>query len=460
MMPLMRDNTTIGVGLIGCGTVGQGVVRLLEQQGDLYARRLGRSLVLRRVLVRDPEKSGRTDLLDRSLMTADPEAFASTADMPIVVEVAGGLVPVGSYVHEALAAGKHVVTANKSLLAARGAELFALARRHNVSIAFEASCGGGIPIVNALLFGISSNRVDAMYGILNGTCNYILTEMTRSGTPYGEALGQAQEMGFAEADPTLDVSGRDAAEKLAILTSLAFGAQTDPADVACEGIDKLELDDIRFGAELGYEIKLLGIAERGRGEAPGSGPGPGPGPVGPESSVSMRVHPCFVPKQVPLAQVHGTFNALAVYGHALGYCMYLGRGAGQMPTASAVVADLLNVASGWYPQAFSHLTQWPDQHGPAELIASDDLVSRFYLRFSARDEPGVVARVSKVLGDAGISLGALLQHEVAAGQFVPLVIITHEAHQGALIGALAAIEKLPVIEGTPVCLRSVDMPEG
>ena len=448
----MDHESSIGVGLIGCGTVGSGVARLLSEERESYARRLGRPVGLRRVLVRDVNKRERSRHVDAALLTDDLSAFLDTPDMPIVIEVAGGRDPIGDHVRRALTAGKHVVTANKSLLAAEGVELFALARRQNVCIAFEASCGGGIPIVTTLQFGLSANRFQALYGILNGTCNYILTEMTQGGKTYAQALEEAQQEGFAEADPTLDISGQDAAEKLAILASLAFGVQVEPGMVGCEGIDRLDLVDIRFGRELGYEIKLLAIAER----CPVSSQ--------PEAesleALSVRVDPCFIHAEQPMAQIHGSFNALASYGHAVGYTMHLGRGAGQMPTASAVVADLLNVASGWYPESFARLALWPDQHGPPNLMQGDDVESRFYLRFSAKDEPGVIAQVGRILGDANISMRAMLQHEIAAGQFVPIVIVTHGARRGAVTQALDDITELDVIEGTPICIPIVDMPEG
>ena len=433
----------IGIGLIGCGTVGNGVAQLLAENADLYRQRLGRALVLRRVLVRDATVE-RHEAVDRQLITDDPNRFFATDDMPIVVEVAGGVDVIADYVARALSLAKHVVTANKSLLAAQGPQLFDLASQHQASIAFEASCGGGIPIVTALQFGLMANRIEALYGILNGTCNYILTEMTRAGKTYSRALAEAQEAGFAEADPTLDVSGEDAAQKLAVLASLAFGIQVTIDNVWFDGIDGLDLADLRFAAELDYDIKLLAIAERS--------------PAGTQR-LSLRVHPCFVHANSPLAQVHGPFNALSIYGHATGHTMYYGRGAGRMPTASAVVSDVINVASTWYPKAFSAMNLWCNGQNAAELEDADDLMSRFYLRMSALDKPGVVAQVSRILGDAEISLSALLQHEVAADQFVPVVIVTHQARQGAVMGALNAIEQLESIQGPPVCIRIADLPE-
>jgi len=433
---------TIHVGMIGCGTVGSGVARLLREEAPLYEQRLGAAVRLSRVLVRDAGKD-RPALGDATLLTDDADAFFATEKMDIVVEVAGSVKVLG-LVRRAIEAGKHVVTANKSLLAAHGAELFALARQHGVSIAFEASCGGGIPIITAMKFGLMANRVQALYGILNGTCNYILTEMTQKGKDYATALREAQDAGYAEADPYMDVSGRDAAEKLAILASLAFGMRVSGDNVWSEGIEALEPTDFQFAAELGYRVKLLAIGEqRDDGQV---------------ATASLRVHPCFVHDTTPLAQVSGSFNALSVYGHAAGHTMYYGRGAGQMPTASAVVSDLLNVASGWYAKAFAEMNLWCDRHAPVRLVDADELVSRFYIRVNALDEPGVLATITSILGEAGISLASFLQHESAAGQFVSVVFTTHEARQGAVRSALAAIDKSDRIQGKPVWVRIVDLP--
>ena len=333
---MTANDGSIGIGMIGCGTVGGGVARLLCDQADLYTRRLGRPLELRRVLVRDVNKADREPSVPRDVLTDDADAFFDTPNMSIVVEVAGGTGPAAQFVRRAIESGRHVVTANKSLLADQGPDLFALARQHNVAVAFEASCGGGIPIVTALKFGLMANRIDAMYGILNGTCNYILTQMTQQGETYSDALRDAQRLGYAEADPTLDVSGRDAAEKLAILASLAFGVRVHASQVWSEGIDTLDLDDIRFGAELGYDIKLLAIGERvpsrkvtshksesRKSESHKSQVGDAESEglatcdfSTCDSSVSLRVHPCFIARSEPLAQVHGSFNALSVFGHA------------------------------------------------------------------------------------------------------------------------------------------------
>ncbi len=439
-----QGSPSIGVGMIGCGTVGTGVATLLSQQAELYAQRLGKPVEIRRVLVRDPAKPAAQACLPPDRFTKDPDAFFNTDDMPIVIEVAGGIDPVAAYVRRALTMGKHVITANKSLLAEQGPDLFALAHQNNASIAFEASCGGGIPIITALQFGLMANRIDALYGILNGTSNFILTAMTQDGRPYADALRDAQAKGFAEANPIMDVSGQDAGQKLAVLASLAFGTRVSGDQVACDGIDTLDSADIRFGAEMGYDIKLLAIAQRS-----GSGASQG---------ISLSVEPCFVHEDTPMAQVHGSFNALSVYGHAVGHTMYYGPGAGGLPTASAVVSDLLNTASGWYPQAFAAMRLWADQHQPATVVGPDAMESRFYLRLNAKDAPGVMAKIAKVLGDAGISLSGLHQHEAAAGQFVPVVITTHEAHRSAVRQSIDQIENLDVIDGRPVCIRIADLP--
>jgi len=427
--------------MIGLGTVGGGVAKLLREECDLYTQRTGKRVELRRVVVRDTAKARQSGLVDPVIVSDDIATLLSD-EIDVVVEVAGGVDPVGGMVERVLAAGKHVVTANKSLLAAKGPELFAMARQNNVSIAFEASCGGGIPCVTALCCGLMANRIDGLFGILNGTCNYILTEMTRHGKTYAAALKEAQDKGYAEADPTLDVNGADAAQKLAILASLAFGVKIAGSDVPTIGIDKLELKDIRFAAELGYDIKLLAAAERWPGE----------------QWVNVEVQPCFIKKDELLAQVIGPFNALSVHGHAVGHTMFYGQGAGQMPTASAVVSDLLGVVSGWYPAAFNGLKLTPDLSEPAPLLDQADTESPYYLRMETLDVPGVMAQVTRILGDQQISLSAVLQHESRAGEVVSLVVTTHRARRGDVQAAAAKIAGLEPIRGQPVVIRVIEMP--
>jgi homoserine dehydrogenase len=427
---------TFGITLLGCGVVGSGVARILAEQRDLIARRTGLAFDLRHVVVRDPSQS-RGPLP----LTTDARAAIDDPAVDIVVELVGGITNAADFVARALGLGKPVVTANKSLLAARGRELFALAKKNDTSIAFEASCGGGIPIIGALSQGLIANEISALVGIVNGTCNVILTRMTVNGWTYDKALAEAQERGFAEADPTMDVSGRDTAQQLAILASLAFNANVAESDIHIEGIDTLDPQDIKFARELGYVIKLLAIAERA-GDA-----------------ISLRVHPTLVHADDVLADVSGSFNAISVYGHALGHCLFYGRGAGQMPTASAVVSDIIQTALGTAGQSFKQLRIFPDATPPAKVLPFADLQSRYYLRVLAKDSPGVMAQVAAVLGKYQVSISAILQHESAENNHVPIVITTHLAREGALQQAIAEINGLPVIQPPAACLRIIDQPK-
>ncbi|HZL33769.1 MAG TPA: homoserine dehydrogenase [Tepidisphaeraceae bacterium] len=430
--------TTCGICLLGHGVVGSGVVKILAGQADLLRRRAGVQFEIRHVVVRDAGKHAGHGALP---ITADANAAIDDPNVQVVVELIGGTTLAGALVERALKLGKPVVTANKSLLAERGPELFALARKHDTCIAFEASCGGGIPIIDALQRGLIANRIDALVGIVNGTCNVILTRMTRNGWSYEQALAEAQKLGFAEADPTLDVSGRDAAQKLAILAGLAFNAKVCERDLHVEGIDTLEPTDIRYADELGYVIKLLAIGERDG-----------------DGRLALRVHPTLVHKDDLLAEVSGSFNAISIYGHALGHALFYGRGAGQLPTASAVVADLVGIATGVIPLAFQRLNIFPDSALPARVLPIEELRSRYYLRLTARDLPGVMSEITHALGQQGISLSAIRQHE-GNSQFVPVVVTTHIAQEGALRAALRAIDALPTIQGPTVCLRVIDQPK-
>jgi len=342
-----------------------------------------------------------------------------------------------------LAAGKHVVTANKALLAEHGAELFAAARKAKKCIAFEASCAGGIPIVLALRTGLAANRINAIYGILNGTCNYILTNMTKNNLDFGEALSQAQEKGYAEADPTLDINGADSAHKLAILAGLAFGCEIKLEDISIEGIEGISIDDIRNGQEMGYVLKLLAIGERDD-----------------QGRISLRVHPAFLHSDNPLARVEGPFNAISVFAHAVGHTMYYGRGAGMMPTASAVVADIIETATGNSKRVFDNLLLLP--RAKTEPLINDigSLNSRFYIRIMAKDQPGVFAKYGRILGDHRISISGALQHEGSGpDNTVPVVITTHPTKQENMSAALEELGRLEVVGGKPVCIRIVDIPE-
>jgi homoserine dehydrogenase len=436
----------VGIAFLGGGVVGSGVIKILAEQRELLRRRTGLTFDIRHVVVRDAKKHA--ELHANLPITTDAAKAIDDPKVEIVVELIGGTTTAGEWIERAIKHGKPVVTANKSLLAARGAELFNLAKKHDTAIAFEASCGGGIPIIDALSKGLIANRIDALVGIVNGTCNVILTRMTRNGWSYAKALEEAQKAGFAEADPTLDVSGRDAAQKLALLASLAFNARVLESDIHVEGVDKIQPADINFASELGYVIKLLAIAER-------------PSTLlrtGNHEQVVLRVHPTLVHKDDVLAEVSGSFNAISVYGHALGHALFYGRGAGQMPTASAVVADLVSVALGTTPLAFKQLKIFPDATSPANVLPIEELQSRYYIRLMARDVPGVMAEVTEALGRDKISLSAVLQRESDEGQYVPVVITTHMAREGAMRQALKAIDSLKTIQPPSVCLRIIDQP--
>src|SRR5256714_1773676 len=417
---------TIGITLLGCGTVGGGVVNVLMKQRALLRQRTGIDFVIKHVVVKSKEEypPNAAELP----MSLDANAAIDDPAGDIVVELIGGTGVAYTFVERALKLGKPVVTANKALLAAKGPELFKLAREKGTCIAFEASAGGGIPFIDVLQRGLIANRVDALLGIVNGTCNFILSQMSQKGWSYEQALKEAQAQGFAEANPTMDVSGRDSAQKLAILASLAFNVRIEEADIHLEGIDKLDGADIKFADELGYVVKLLAIAERT------------------SERISLRVHPTLVHKDDLLAQVSGSFNAISFYGHALGHALFYGRGAGRMPTASAVVSDVIGVALGTTAEQFKRLNVFFDQTPRAAVLPFDELRSRYYLRLSAKDQPGVLAQVTKVLGDQKISIASFVHHESSENSgAVPLVLATHLAQEGLIQAATKQSHALPPI---------------
>jgi homoserine dehydrogenase len=434
----MSQEQTTGVAVVGCGTVGGATATMLTRDVELISKRCGASIELRYIVDVDftcAEELG----LDTSLFCEDLDKVLSDDSVQVVAELVGGTTIAKTILEKALTAGKHVVTANKALLAHHGAELWALARSNNVCIAFEGSCAGGVPIIGALCGGLLGNRIDAIFGIVNGTCNYILTEMTTRGQSYSEALARAQGDGLAEADPTLDVAGIDSAHKIAILAALAFGRQIDFETIPTSGIDSLDTMDIRFGQELGYVVKLLAIAQR---QADG---------------LSLRVRPAFISKEHPLAWVSGPFNAVSVYGHATGHTMYYGRGAGGFPTASAVVADIAAIALGTAQRCSKVLGIWPDQARKANQLAIEAVRGRYYLRVMADDRPGVLARVAEILAEYDISICSVLQHESPhADAGVPVVITTYEATEGDVLAALQKIDALDVIKSKTTCIGIVD----
>ncbi len=418
-----------GVALIGCGTVGSGVAKLLLEHPERLAARAGRPLQLRRVVVRDPDKY-RPVAIPLELLTTDLEVVIRDPQVQIAVELVGGIDWARQAVLRLLAAGKDVVTANKALLATHGVEVFDAARRHNRAIAFEASVAGGIPIIRALTESLAANQILSLQGILNGTCNFILTGMTEQGLSYAEALAMAQQLGYAESDPTLDVDGTDAAHKLAILAQIAFGMAAPLSAIERRGITQVEPIDIRFAGELGYTIKLL--AETWLHE----------------DQVALHVSPVLLRRHSPLAQVRGAYNAIRVVGDAVGDTLYYGKGAGQMPTASAVAADLIDLAIGRTQRTFQTLRLWSGD-GPVLKVRSPGTVrSRFYLRLVVNDRPGALAEVAGVLAEHHISIASVIQHETpddTEGQRVQLVIMTHTAASGSFRTACARLDHLACV---------------
>jgi homoserine dehydrogenase len=422
------------IALIGCGTVGSGVVRLLLEHRDRLTARAGRPLVLRRVVVRNLSKL-RPACLPRELLTTDLRQVIADPAVHAAVEVVGGTDWARQAVVDLLAAGKHVVTANKALLAQHGEQVFEAARRHNRAVAFEASVAGGIPIIAALAQSLAANQIVALQGILNGTSNFILTGMSECGHSYAQALAAAQERGYAEADPTLDVDGTDAAHKLAILAQIAFGVTVPAGAIEHRGIAGLHTMDIRYARELGYTIKLLAEAWLI------------------EHQLALHVSPVLLRHQAPLALVRGAYNAVHVVGDAVGDTLYYGQGAGQMPTASAVVADLIDLAVGRAQRTFQTLRLWSGNGGAITLRPSATVRSRFYLRLLVADRPGVLAEVAHVLAEHHISISSVIQHEAPEeeeGRTVILVIMTHTALTGHFRSAVSEIDRLESVAAPSV----------
>ncbi len=428
----------LGVGLLGLGTVGQGVVRILEDRAADIEARLGRRLSVVAALVRDPSKS-RERVPEHVRVTTDPISVLTDPAVDIVMEVMGGIEPAGKLIRQALRMGKHVITANKALLADHGLEIFQAAREADRAVCFEAAVGGGIPIIQALRVGLAANRIVAISAILNGTCNFILTAMTRAGRDYGEVLAEAQKLGYAEADPTLDVDGTDTAHKLAVLVQVAFGRKVTTAEISRRGIDRLEAADIRFAGELGYVVKLLARAR-----------------VRPEG-LELRVAPTLVPKGSQLADISDAYNAIRVEGDAVGETLFSGRGAGMLPTASAMVSDLIGLAVD--PRFRVRQTEelWRPGSNAIPLVSPDEFRMRAYLRFQIPDRPGELAHLARILGENGISIASVIQHEPMADEreqaSVPLVIMTHAATTGAMRRALEEISRTCRLPAEPVCLE-------
>ena len=432
----------VQVGLLGVGTVGAGVFKVLERNREEIRRRAGREIQIAAVHRRDLA-AAREIVGDAARVVADPMAIIRDPAIEIVVELIGGVEAARRLVLEAIAHGKHVVTANKALLAVHGTEIFAAAGERGVIVAFEAAVAGGIPIIKALREGLTANRIEWVAGIINGTTNFILSEMRAKGLDFGVVLKQAQELGYAEADPTFDIEGIDAAHKATIMSAIAFGipVQFDKAHV--EGITALQAADIRYAEQLGYRIKLLGIARRR------------------DHGIELRVHPTLIPSQRLIANVEGAMNAVVVQGDAVGTTLYYGKGAGSEPTASAVIADLVDITrlhTADPDHRVPHLAFQPGELATTPILPIDEVVTAFYLRLVVADKAGVLARITGILADNDISIDAVLQRESAEGEKqTDLIILTHDTVEGRMKAALAQMQALPTVLAPIVRIRKEEL---
>ncbi len=427
----------INVGIIGLGTVGTGTAKVIIENADVISNKLGCELVVKRAADMDLDRDRGLDF-GEGVLTNDANAVITDPDISIIVELIGGTTIAKDFVTEALRNGKHVVTANKALLSIHGREIFALAREKGLTVGFEAAVGGGIPCLKALKEGLSANRIESIYGIINGTANYILTKMTEEGGDFDEVLADASARGYAEADPSNDVDGNDTVHKLALLMDIAYGTVVDLDDIYMEGIRNINPIDIDFAHGFGYVIKLLAVTKLNGDE------------------VEARVHPTMIPGNHPLASVDGVYNAVFINGDVVGSTMYYGHGAGMMATASAVVADVVDIARDIHAKAPNRITPfgWVDSALKDIKIASmDELELPYYLRFLVVDKPGVLSTISGLLGENNISISSVVQPEREEGTLVPLVIVTHTAREKELRSAVSQIEELEVVSGETVILR-------
>lgn len=432
----------IKIGLLGFGTVGSGVVKLMQENGELISQKLGARLVMKRIADLDITTDRGVTVPD-GVLTTNAQEVLNDPEIQIIIELIGGYEPARTFVLQAIANGKHIVTANKALLAVHGDEIYAAAYKGGVELLFEPAVGGGIPILSAIKGNMAANNFSTVFGILNGTCNYILTKMTQEGADFAGTLQNAQELGFAEADPTFDVEGIDTAHKLALLIALCFGTRVPFAEISTEGIRSISAIDIAFARQFGYKIKLLAIGKLSDGK------------------IEARVHPTMIPVNYPLADVDGVFNAIRLSGDFVGPVMMYGRGAGMCPTASAVVGDLMNIGRNLMagigrrsaPLAFQEATV---KNLPIRPIG--EIISRYYLRFSAVDRPGVLAKIAGILGEHQISIESMIQtsRSDANGEIVPIVIMTHEAMEANVRLALSEIDACEVIREKTNLIRIED----
>ena len=449
----------IQVALLGSGTVGGGMLRVLSRNQQEITRRAGRGIVVTMVGARNVEKA-RCLVGDDVQVKSDLFAVATDPSVEIVVELIGGTTDAKSLVLAAIAAGKHVVTANKALLAIHGNEIFAAAQARGVMVAFEGAVAGGIPIIKALREGLTANRVEWIAGIINGTSNFILSSMRDSGASFAEALAEAQRLGYAEADPTFDIEGIDSAHKLAIMSAIAFGIPMQFSRAYTEGISKLTAEDIRYAEELGYRIKLLGISRRVDAADAASDDAAGAADRG-ACGIELRVHPTLIPTRRLLANVEGVMNAVLVKGDAVGPTLYYGAGAGAEPTASAVVADLVDVTrlhTADPEHRVPHLAFQPDALSATPILPIAEVRTAYYLRLSVADKPGVLADITRILADAQISIGAVLQKEPAIGTHVTdIIMLTHNTIEKRVDAAITRIEALETALSAVTRIRVEDL---
>ena len=428
----------IQVGLFGIGTVGSGTFNVLARNREEIVRRAGRDIVISMVADLDTERAERI-VKGRAIVTANAEDILSNPEIDIVIELIGGYTIARDLVLAAIRAGKHVVTANKALLATHGNEIFAAAREAGVVVAFEAAVAGGIPIIKALREGLGANRIEWIAGIINGTSNFILSEMRDKGLAFADVLREAQKLGYAEADPTFDIEGVDAAHKLTILSAIAFGIPMQFGAAHVEGITALTQEDIRYAEELGYRIKLLGISRRT------------------DAGIELRVHPTLIPTRRLIANVEGVMNAVLVKGDAVGATLYYGAGAGSEPTASAIIADLIDVTRAHTSDPehrVPHLAFQPDQLANTPILPIGEVSTSYYLRLRVKDQPGVLADITRALADDNISIDAMVQKEPAEGEDqVDIIMLTHVSLEKKVDAALKRIEALPVVLGRVTRIR-------
>jgi homoserine dehydrogenase len=435
----------IQVGLMGLGTVGGGVFEVLRRNQEEITRRAGRGIQLTMVSRRDVAKA-QALVGDHATVVADAREIIANPAIDIVVELIGGTGIARELVLEAIAAGKHVVTANKALLAVHGTEIFAAARERGVMVAFEAAVAGGIPIIKALREGLTANRIEWVVGIINGTTNFILSEMRAKGLDFDVVLKEAQRLGYAEADPTFDIEGVDAAHKATIMSAIAFGVPVQFDKAYVEGITKLNAADIRYAEQLGYRIKLLGITKRRSGAVEG---------------IELRVHPTLVPAKRLIANVEGAMNAVVVQGDAVGSTLYYGKGAGAEPTASSVIADLVDITrlhTADPDHRVPHLAFQPGALQDTRILSIDEVVTAFYLRLQVKDQAGVLARITAILAESDISIDALLQRESAEGEAqTDVIILTHDTVEGRMNKAIAQMQALPTVLAPIVRIRKEEL---